>query len=628
MVLLSGVLFCLISQFCKGFDENIYSTSTENRKTSTNYITINSNELSTIPLIEPLYYDSNYFKFYSSGEEIKIYDNYNYNYRTSFRFYPNIPNLHSIYIYDNREKINKDYCFLQGNENAKTNYIYLNVYDIINFSDENVGIEKTSNYVVFIRMSDDLKIYNYDYMYSNYHNNHYQYFKCKRLIKSRDNYNNEYYFGISDDSNYIYVFRGTSFDSELQFSSNDNIITIQKIYDYYFIIVTNSTIFIYYYYYENYELLRSIPIPKQYYNIRDCIITKNVIYFIVEGYGLIVLKYSISSDETKWNEETVSDYELLKFEGIYYIDSNPFTLGTIAKRNDEFELIDLLITHQNQMSPTIYDRIDIRNGYRNNANVTIWTDFINKRAYIYNDQLLVINRNIPRMKESFYIENQLNEIKKQIYEDMYYDDKKGYSSLVQIQMDNMTLLSSANGEQFISFVVKDSIRLVLSPISLKPNLKCNFIQDGLYLQKFTIYEDCSKENTNIYCNPNQENSDYRCQNDYYGYIYELIKCPIDVTYYINVISSNTTVQYDFDKLNKYKRAFWAILGLVIVVLVLIIILFVFILIKKKKKIDNISLHSLPNKSEPNIQENDLQKEVYQLKIDEPVAITTDFKEKP
>ena len=103
MVLLSGVLFCLISQFCKGFDENIYSTSTENRKTSTNYITINSNELSTIPLIEPLYYDSNYFKFYSSGEEIKIYDNYNY--RTSFRFYPNIPNLHSIYIYDNREKM-------------------------------------------------------------------------------------------------------------------------------------------------------------------------------------------------------------------------------------------------------------------------------------------------------------------------------------------------------------------------------------------------------------------------------------------------------------------------------------------------------------------------------------------
>ena len=188
-------------------------------------------------------------------------------------------------------------------------------------------------------------------------------------------------------------------------------------------------------------------------------------------------------------------------------------------------------------------------------------------------------------------------------------------------MDNITLLSN-----YISFGVKDSIRLVLSPISFKQTLRCNFRQDGLYLQNFTLYEDCSQENKAIYCP--QENSDSRCQNDYVGYIYELKKCPIEFTYYINVISRNSTVQIDINKLNKYKRAFWSILGLLIAVLVIIIFLLVLKLIEKRKKGKNKSHHEIPNKSEPNIQLNDLQKETYQVKIEDPIASTTDFKEKP
>ena len=62
-------------------------------------------------------------------------------------------------------------------------------------------------------------------------------------------------------------------------------------------------------------------------------------------------------------------------------------------------------------------------------------------------------------------------------------------------------------------------------------------------------------------------------------------------------------------------------------LVIIIFLIVLKLIEKKKKKKNKSHHEIPNKSEPNIQLNDLQKETYQLKID-PIALNSDFKEKP
>ena len=101
------------------------------------------------------------------------------------------------------------------------------------------------------------------------------------------------------------------------------------------------------------------------------------------------------------------------------------------------------------------------------------------------------------MKEPFYISNELFNIKKIIIEEIYNKDKEDYDYFNEnediIQLDNITLLSN-----YISFGVKDSIRLVLSPISFKQTLRCNFRQDGLYLQNFILYEDCSQENKAIY----------------------------------------------------------------------------------------------------------------------------------
>ena len=628
MVLISLVLFYIIS-LCKGFNERTYEIATDNKRYTNNYITINANELSTIPLIEPLYYDEKYYKFYSSGEEIKI-QKYEIESENGNRFYPFVGTNSSIpsdnineYIKEIEAK--QDYCIFQGFENETINFIYLDLYDIINFGTENVGIDKHSNYVVYFQMTDDLHIGYYNYI-RNYEGENTA-FKCKRLIKTREENNNQYYFGISDDSSYIYIFRESSFDRAIRYNSLDITIVTIQIYNHYIFIVTNSTIEYFSYDYEYNNLASSIPIPENYQNIRDCIIANDyIMYLIVEGYGLMILNYSLYPNSSKWYEVPQSSYKLIKFEGIYYTHSNPFTLGAIAKTyNNSFYLIDLLITHQNQMNPTVYDSIEISNRHRNNTKVEICTDFINKRTYIYNGALLVINRNLPRMKEPFYISNELFNIKKIIIEEIYNKDKEDYEYSYEnediIQLDNITLLSS-----YISFGVKDSIRLVLSPISFKQTLRCNFRQDGLYLQNFTLYEDCSQENKAIYCS--QENSDSRCQNDYVGYIYELKKCPIEFTYYINVISRNSTVQIDINKLNKYKRAFWSILGLLIAVLVIIIFLLVLKLIEKRKKEKNKSHHEIPNKSEPNIQLNDLQKETYHLKIDDPIALNSDFKEKP
>ena len=94
MVLISLVLFYIIS-LCKGFNERTYEVATDNKRYTNNYITINANELSTIPLIEPLYYDEKYYKFYSSGEEIKI-QKYEIESENGNRFYPFVGTNSSI----------------------------------------------------------------------------------------------------------------------------------------------------------------------------------------------------------------------------------------------------------------------------------------------------------------------------------------------------------------------------------------------------------------------------------------------------------------------------------------------------------------------------------------------------
>ena len=68
-------------------------------------------------------------------------------------------------------------------------------------------------------------------------------------------------------------------------------------------------------------------------------------YLIVEGYGLMILNYNLYLNSSKWYEVPQFSYELIKFEGIYYTHSNPFTLGAIAKTYDNwFYLLTISFT--------------------------------------------------------------------------------------------------------------------------------------------------------------------------------------------------------------------------------------------------------------------------------------------